>query len=386
MNANTNRRKKYIRRAIAVVGMLVCLIVPLSLIQHYLCFPPSGDMVRLGQFEKEPENSIDVIALGSSATYTGYSAAYAYKEFGFTSYPYALSGSYCNIWKLAVQNILRTQKPKLVVVDVFGGSYRHEAGAKRDSAVYMLSESMPLSLEKIRTLKEIAKTTETATPLSLSFPIIKYHANYTKTLKSLKGRIAIERYGPSPLKGIEDNSFVGDLKPLTEESITSETEPLDKETEEIICSFIDYCKENDVQLLFVKLPFVPVYEKDFVASKKQNRVLELAESKGCATLNLQTSFYEIGLDPATDYGDRGHVNIFGQKKVTEAIGSYVQEQMGIGPSELDGPVKDSWEEAVRYYDAFYSMSEELIAEGSNQHLTDSPPLVDTVKRYMDEHD
>lgn len=378
--------KKRTIRIAAVTAMLVCVIVPLSFVQRYLCFPLSGDLVRVLQFEKEPENSIDAVMIGSSSTYTGYSAAYAYKKYGYTSYPYALSGSYCNMWQPALQNILRTQKPKLVVVDAFGGGgYGHEQGSQRSAPVYMISAFMPLSADKIRMCRYVAGTIDGGDTMSLVFPLIKYHANYTKTLKMLKRRIAIGRYGPSPMKGIEDNTNIEKFKPLSQEAMTSESEALDKETEKIIVDFIDYCKEKDVEVLFVKYPFCPVYEKDFRAIRRQNRVLEIAESKGCSTLDLQTGFYETGLDPACDYGDRGHANVMGQKKITEAIGSRVVEQIGTAPSERDQAIKDEWDEASRYYDAFYSMSVQMIDEGANYHLSDTPEMVETVKRYMKDY-
>ena len=78
-----------------------------------------NDRVNMG-FNLDNTDSIDVIMLGSSPTYSGFASGYAYEKFGFTSYPYALSGSSCNMWKPAMQNILRTQKPRLVVVDIFG--------------------------------------------------------------------------------------------------------------------------------------------------------------------------------------------------------------------------------------------------------------------------
>ena len=95
--------KTYLKRTAAVASLLAIVLSAVSFLQYYLCIPMSTDLTRVIQFSKEPDNSIDVLLIGSSQTYSGFSSAYAYGKFGFTSYPLAISGSSCTAWKPAVR-------------------------------------------------------------------------------------------------------------------------------------------------------------------------------------------------------------------------------------------------------------------------------------------
>lgn len=382
MEDRKSRPLKYFRRIIAALSMIICVAVSMNCLQYYLSIPVTADQTRIIQFKKEPPDSIDVIMLGSSPTYSGFSSAYAYEQFGFTSYPYAVGGSYCSMWKPAMQNILLTQKPKLVVVDVFGGGYDLETGASRKLALYLISNTMPYSAEKFRMAREASRHMDTGDAVSLAFPFVRYHSNFATNLKNIKERMAIESYGPSPLKGVEVITKAKKLKPLPKECFTAESEPLDEKTVEIIRSFIKYCREQNVDVLFVKYPSRPTVDKDFMASRRQNSVLELAEKEGCMTLDLEREFESTGLDLKTDFYNRSHTNHRGQKKLTELIGSVIQKEKGIGPSDLDYSVKSDWDKAADYYDAFCEISEEMISSGDTKFLTDSPELVEQIEQYL----
>ena len=377
--SETKKNKKtYLKRAAAVASMLAIVLSAVSFMSYYLCIPISSDVTRVIQFGKEPENSIDVLLLGSSQTYSGFSSAYAYGKFGYTSYPLVISGSSCTAWKPAVRKALWTQKPKLIVVDTFGGGYDAETVRSRKYPLYMLTNYTPLSWERMETAYEMSVRSDESDALSYAFPFIRYHTKVPASLLTLRERIAIDSYGPSPLKGVETITAAEEFKPLDEKCFTDDKIPLDTNTEEIITDFIDFCSDKDIPVLFVKYPSVMRYEKDFEANERMNSVLELAESKGCATLDLEKRFSEIGLDEASDYYNRSHPNVRGQKKITEYLGSYIQNEMGIGPSELDASLSEDWDRASAYYEVFCDIAEEMIADGKSSLLSDSPGMLETI--------
>lgn len=371
-------KKTYVKRAAAIASILAIVLSAVSFMQYYLCIPISSDLTRVIQFGKEPENSIDVLLLGSSQTYSGFSSAYAYGKFGYTSYPLVIAGSSCTAWKPAVRKALWTQKPKLIVVDTFGGGYDAETVRSRKYPLYMLTNYTPLSLERMETAYEMSVRSNESDALSYAFPFIRYHTKVPASLLTLRERIAIDSYGPSPLKGVETLTSVKKFKPLDEKCFSSDKIPLDRNTEEIITEFIDFCSDKDIPVLFVKYPSVMLYTKDFDANERMNSVLELAESKGCATLDLEKKFSEIGLDVTSDYYNRSHPNVRGQKKITEYLGSYIQNEMGIGPSELDDSVREDWSAAADYYELFCDFAEELTTEGKSRVLSDSPKTLETL--------
>ena len=390
MPEKTDTKKTNIRRAVAVITMVLALAGSLVFMELFLCIPESQalDQNRVLMLHKEPKDTIDVLLIGSSATYSGFSSAYAYEKFGFTSYPYAIGGGTCTMWKPALQDALRTQKPKLVVVDVFGGGYEHEMIATRSSQLYLIMNSVPFSSEKISTAREISENVNNVSAASMVFPFIKCHSRVPINILRLKDRMDTERFGPSPLKGIETRTRTRQLALVDDASFSEETVPLDQETERIIRDFLDFCKSKDIEVLFVKYPTVLTQQDpdELLVNLKANRVCEIAGEYGYSSLNMQKDFHTIGLQERQDYYNHGHTNIRGQKKVTGFLGKYIQDTMKIGPSDLDEAAKAEWDESVEYFHALDALSEELISQGKSESIGESPALARDLRKIIDGED
>ena len=367
-------KKPYGRRAAAVILLIAAVLFSVWFMQKFMCIPFSCDEVRIINFHKEPENSIDVLLLGSSATYSDFSSAYAYEKYGYTSFPYAIGGSTCTMWKPALQDALKTQKPKLVVVDVFGGGYTRDMIDTRSNQLSIVFSHTAFSAELIDSAAEASSLTEQSSTAGFLFPFIKYHNNVPACLEDLPDRLRLEFAGPSPLKGVFTNTRVRYLREVDPASFTDESIPIDEKTESIIIDFIEYCKSENVEVLFVKYPSVLTdYDEDELAvNLRSNRILEIAREHGCSTVNLQKHFYDIGLDEQTDFYNHGHTNTRGQQKVTEYFGQYLQNEMGIGPSDLSDSVKAEWDQAVPYIEKYYEVAERKITNENTEEFYDSP--------------
>ena len=105
-----NAEKKNGRKVAAVILMVAALLFSVWFMQKFMCIPFSCDEIRIINFHKEPKDSIDVLLVGSSATYSDFSSVYAYEKYGFTSFPYAIGGSTCTMWEPALRDALKTQK------------------------------------------------------------------------------------------------------------------------------------------------------------------------------------------------------------------------------------------------------------------------------------
>jgi hypothetical protein len=196
------------------------------------------------------------------------------------------------MWKPALQDALRNQRPKLVVVDVFGGGYEREMIETRSSQLYLIMNSIPLSAEKIRMAKEISKNVNNVSAASMVFPFIKCHSRVPINLLRLKERLETEKFGPSPLKGLETRTRTRQLAFVDDVSFSEETMPIDEKTEGVIRDFLDYCKSQDLKVLFVKYPTVLTQEDpdELLVNLRANRICEIAEEYGFDSLNMQKDF------------------------------------------------------------------------------------------------
>lgn len=387
MPEKTEKKKKYRIRAAAIAAMTALVLLSVTLMQHFLCIPSDFDEDRVIMMHKQPANTIDVLLLGSSATHADFASAYAYEKYGFTSYPYSLDGATCAVWKPALQDALRTQRPKLVVVDVFGGGYDTELMETRSNQVYTIMTHVPFSEEKIKMAREINRNTGKSSVASLLFPFIKYHSNVPSNLRNLKNRLKIEWSGPTPMRGIETHTRTRKLADVDEASFTSDTAELDSNAERIIREFIDYCRSEDLDVLFVKYPSVLTKNDpdEMLVNLRANRILEIAEESGYHSLNMQPLFHELGLKERKDFYNHGHVNVRGQQKITEFLGGYIQDEMGIGPSDLGTEDKASWDNSIRYYNALAEMAEGLISGNNDISIGETPDSLEMLEKYMKEN-
>jgi hypothetical protein len=174
------------------------------------------------------------------------------------------------------------------------------------------------------------------------------------------------------------------LKDVDSASFTDESAPLDPKTEATIREFMDYCKSEDVNVLFAKFPSVLTTEDpdELLVNLRANRILEIAEEEGFHTLNMQKHFHDIGLRERKDFYNHGHANTYGQKKITEFLGRYISDTMQIGLSELDDSSKASWDGCRAYYDAFVMLSDELMHQKKNVTLGDSPRMLRDLDRII----
>ena len=377
-NKKSDNRKRILgKRTLAILLLVLVLVASIDFMNRFLCIPMTSNQTTVINMHHEPAGSIDVLLLGSSATYSGFASAYAYELYGFTSYPYALAGGTCTMWKPALQDALRTQDPELIVVDAFTGGYDPEEIKHRCNQAYTVMTHTHFSKEKIASARELSASIDGTNTLSYIIPFLRYHNRVPSNLRKLSDRIELERFGTSPLKGIQNISSARKLRQPDESGFSDETLPLDPDTERIIRDFMDYCKSRDIKVLFVKYPSVlsRKHPEELLVNFRANRILEIADEYSFSTLDLQKRFYEIGLDEKKDFYNHGHTNVRGQKKITAFLGDYIQNTLHIAPSELNNDLKAAWDESITYYQAYCDLNEELMQDGKKKELWDSPDLV-----------
>ena len=73
-----------------------------------------------------PENSFDVIACGSSHVYKGLNVNEMTERYGFSAYNYGCNWQFLNTTTLFFEDALRTQSPKVILIETFNVDKVHE--------------------------------------------------------------------------------------------------------------------------------------------------------------------------------------------------------------------------------------------------------------------
>ena len=97
--------------------IMVCLINKLSFIVRPL--DTVGAYSQVETFHSLPNNSLQVIAYGSSHTLRGLSSIEMYKKYGIGAYNYGWHWQNMNTTKLFIEDSLQTQSPKVILIDTY---------------------------------------------------------------------------------------------------------------------------------------------------------------------------------------------------------------------------------------------------------------------------
>lgn len=379
-------KKRVAKRTALIVALLISVFMSTMAFQEIFCRPLHYyDENRLAFFHKEPRDSMDVVVMGSSDVYAGWAPAVAYRETGITSFSYALSGGTVVNWKTMLDDILEHQSPELIIVEPFGACYDNKTLVSRESQVKKVFNTLPLSISKIKRAKEIDAKSENVTTSDLLFPFISYHNLYGKYLENAKNYFAVKKYEHSPLKGMSNVTKISNPPVLYNATKDTETKELDTISEEYLIDFLEYAKEKNVNLVFIRFPqnFAQKYEEQHISLLRANKIGKIVAKYGYPYLNCQQHWDEIGLDSYHDLYNRAHLNIYGHEKLTKFVSRYLSSELGLKPAGRGNDIRENWNEALLYYDAYQKFSDECIKKDVLTEIGDSPDVFKRLEKYTD---
>ena len=277
------------------------------------------------------ENVVDAIFLGSSHSYCSVIPSQLWEDYGIAGYSLSISGQDIAASYYWLKEALKTQKPKVVCLEMFGATYHGygvEGNLYRNTLPYHVSADY---LRMIRDLTdEESGSIQTAAGIVgekdrssflTKWPII--HTRYKELQKQdftgpetpyigFSAQIDGLRY--SPINWARDGG----------ELYTGE-EALEMEEEKWLRRIIELTREKGVGLCLFLAPMA-VSNQD---QMRMNYVAELAEEEGIPFLNFVDLRDELRIDPEQDFLDWGHVNFKGGEKVTAALGRFILQNYSI---------------------------------------------------------
>lgn len=337
------------------------IVALLVLVVLFVAYVPVGDLEdtrRIEDFYLEEPGSLDVVLMGASDVYAGFSPVLAYEEYGFTSYPFVLSGNYLPLFRGQLEAIFQTQTPKMIVVEI--SEAVHCKGSDYDTVFRQFIAGVPLSREKVRLIHEFGDREQL---LSYYLPFFVHHGS--TDLKTLKKGVEIRnitnRRGYSLLKGTL--TFTGSGENWDGPYVTPMNTTGDHSTAEIpsdmakdFLEFLSCCREHpETQFLFVNFPHRISNEERYRTYQVTNAVGELIESSGFDFINLESMLDDIGIQPETDFYNNDHMNLYGQYKVTRFLSNILAKEYGIGASQLSQLSAERWDTCVEYNHLYYTL-------------------------------
>lgn len=352
-------RKQNVGRILKVTVFLAVLFL-LFLFFTYLMRNTdyNGRQNILNFYEEETE--LDVVFVGASSIYRYWDPMVAWEAEGIATANYSVSSMHLATYLSGIKDILRTQKPELIVLEVrkfcraSGEDPGISAGARnmldsldfgisRMEAVHYYCEKMDLSWEEA---------------LSLYLDLIQYHDNYEALTTKLNWQLADNRTGTDE---IEKQTYKGyaissDHTAYEDPSTNLSEEKKNPNANSLMLyeEILEYCQENEIQILPIVVPMVITEEE----SMEINALEDLTESQGVPFLDMNLYYDEMQIDFSTDFYDPHHVNILGADKMTAYLAEYIAEEYDLEDHRND-PAYASWHQL---YEEYSAMAEKARAE------------------------
>lgn len=341
------QRSKPKKRALRAVIFLLVAALLYGVLTDVLSVNNPTDQRHIRGFYYEPKNSLDVVMIGASELYTGFCAPLAWEKHGFTSYSLCVSSMPSCLYRSMLNEVLRRQKPKVIVVEINAFLYDFDEKDTR-IGLHKWLDNIPLSVNKVRTIRSLVPQDERS---PYYFRMEKYHNKWrTPSIWSsaLAQRILMQRAGCSLTKGLE----------VVPNICTDNVEPkfidMSAANEQILRDFCAYAKSLGVEnLLFVRFPHRSMIADPSVLP----RVEQVINDCGYSFLDLDTNAEALGLDRYHDFCDTEHMNVFGMEKFTAWFGQYLAEHYDLSGTRSDR-VTSQWNRCAAFVNKMLPVCEQ----------------------------
>lgn len=304
-------------------------------------------------FYTEEENSLDAVYIGSSITYTFWSASLAWERYGIAVHPFTCPNQPFEVAEYMIKEARKTQPDALYIVPI--NSINDDEGIS-DVKMHYVADYMPLSWNKIQMVRALGgyMGIDWTEQMEFLFPLIRFHSRWNELM---------EKDFSNPPDGLKGASYYRNfLRTSTDISsdyrTTERTGTLSENTRDAMDSLLEYCDAEQVNVLFIAVPNAQIDEYKLA---QINTIKRTVLSHGYPVLDMRSSLEEIGLDLTKDYYNERHTNIHGAIKVTDYVAKYLVENYGFEDKRGD-PAYSSWDEAYDKYTVEYALVNTLDVE------------------------
>ena len=295
------------------------------------------------------EDALDMVYIGGSAGFCYWIPQQAWKECGFTSYDLGSTSIQAESILYYVKHALKYQDPELLVIGV--RSFAYYTGEGYEAGLRYASDSFDFGLDRLRLINTYYKHRNMDTDIcSLYVDIMKHHINYD-ALSSPEAWALADNQGEELNKGcylLDSYYYLDAYEPFQ----TQNRRELQPGASETLYELLDYCKQKNLNVLFVVGPYVEP-EEDY---EIYNSMSDIVSSYGYGFLDANAFYDEMGIDFSEDFADKNHVNVFGAEKYTAFLGKYIMEHYGLPDHRNEG--NSNWDES---YDRFMDSENEAKA-------------------------
>ncbi len=283
-----------------------------------------GTTSVLNRLKKEKDNSFDVLFAGDSCMTYGISPLQIWGDYGYKTYNLSYQAAkICDTYAV-IQEVLKTQKPKVIVLDC--------DSLFLDGRVYQTEDQILNSVEQVFSVFHYHTVYKLMAP-SVSFIGKKVYSDQLfKGFRIKSGTVAYT--GGKYMKDNSDGSHRNHDK----------AEEMGTDSESYLNAIYKLCTDNNIQMLLVNVPAPNLWNQE-----KHETVQSWADQYHIDYVDMNLADDQIGLDWNTDTADGGgHLNLSGSKKVTAYLAKYLQNKYSLSVDAENEEWKAAYNRAAVY--------------------------------------
>ena len=296
-------------------------------------------------FLAEPEDSLDVIYLGSSFAYCDVNPSIVYEHSGLTGYVMGGSEQPLSITYWYLREILRTQSPEAVVLEATSLYFKRYQNYTQTNLV-----PMPFSLNK---LGAVFTAAEPELRAGLLFDLYFYHGRWREVgaedfRRALSPHRWDERKGYTPMAG--SRVEIGAEPAVNDRQVSGEDYA---NSLYWLGKLAGLCRERGVRLLLTVHPsYTRCTPEGYAALAEDVRAID----PSVAFYDWSAMFEEIGLDPARHLYDGGHLNQDGAAVFSAWLGGFLTEELGLTPRAQTAENAAAWQSCAAWWEDYLAQS------------------------------
>lgn len=331
-----SKRKNIIR----TVGFCLVFLFLLTWSSRFFFVDTASSKTFVDSVMHEEPNTLQAVYLGNSGVYRYFQAPLAWEEYGIAVMNLATASQPAATVRFLLEEIRETQNPDVYIIDLRSFSY----GTLTFSSIHNLINFIEPSWNKFKMIVACCAYSSIwyADLPEFFFPIIRFHDRWEE--------LQAEDFEPliSDVKGAYTYShfFRNTQSEVTRIVATEVRYPARDKSLRVLENLLDYCDENELNVLFVSSPFLEHERQKQII----NSLGDVVQERGYDFINFNTEevLEKIGLDVATDFMDSTHTNVRGSIIYTHYLAGVLTQVYGL--ENLQGsPGYESWDAAYRTY-------------------------------------
>lgn len=329
--------KEKLIETVRVIAFVIAFIIIVNALSTHMF---SGNIAAVSNkqtanaysFCEEPNNSIDVIALGNSDLMCGFVPATLWETQGITSCVAANNNQSIQQAQRILKDCMKMQKPKLVIMEI-DSLYDGRGPEDVNSGKFGVFSTVFKDLAP----KVMQSYVENA------FPIFFYHNLWKKDAdNNFRHKYSHGYYYNNTVYKLDQVNYM-DKTDMRDYPINSNITALTE--------LKNYCDENGLQLMLLELPSLSSW-----SYARHNAVEEIAGEIGVELLDLNLKYENIGISMTDSFRDEGnHLSHNAAVKISNYIANYIVHKYGLKDNRNDKYIAQFWNKSVECFYEYYKI-------------------------------